>query len=181
MRSKASRASRSGRSKKCAVSSGATGPPPEAAADSPIRRFAWSGEMSPRRSLRLDTTLASWSRLPGQCAAASVVSVAGGSDNPPMPRLPASARLAEIAQVAAAEMGFRVGENLSGGVSDANYCAAQGVPTLDGLGPVGGQDHSPAEYLEVESIVPRVAMLARLLQLIAEEAPTLRALRPASL
>ncbi len=106
------------------------------------------------------------------------VRVTGGSDNPPMPRLAASARLAEIAQVAAAEMGFTVGENLSGGVSDANYCAAQGVPTLDGLGPVGGQDHSPAEYLEVDSIVPRVAMLARLLQLIAEEAPALRALRP---
>ncbi|MFN8473053.1 MAG: M20 family metallopeptidase [Anaerolineae bacterium] len=108
------------------------------------------------------------------------IHVAGGSDNPPMPRLAASARLAEIAQEAASQTGFRVGENLSGGVSDANYCAAQGVPTLDGLGPVGGQDHSPAEYLEVESIVPRVAMLARLLQLIAEEAPTLRALRTAS-
>ena len=31
-------------------------------------------------------------------------------------------------------------------------------PSLDGLGPIGGNDHSPAEYLEVDSIVPRTAL-----------------------
>ena len=108
------------------------------------------------------------------------VEVAGGPDNPPMPRTPASAQLAALAQAAAGEMGFTVGENLSGGVSDANYCAGQGVPTLDGLGPVGGEDHSPAEYLILSSIAPRVAMLARLLQLIAAQHQPLRALRAAT-
>lgn len=110
----------------------------------------------------------------------TTVQVGGGSDNPPMPRTPATAKLAELTQAAAGEMGFRVGQNLSGGVSDANYCAGQGVPTLDGLGPVGGEDHSPAEYLVLSSIAPRVAMLARLIQLIAAEAPALRALRATS-
>jgi len=38
-----------------------------------------------------------------------------------------------------------------------------GVPSLDGLGPVGGLDHSPDEYLEVASIVPRTALVAALL------------------
>ncbi len=38
-----------------------------------------------------------------------------------------------------------------------------GVPTIDGLGPIGGMDHSPEEYLEVDSIVPRTALLAALL------------------
>jgi hypothetical protein len=38
-----------------------------------------------------------------------------------------------------------------------------GVPTIDGLGPIGGYDHSPDEYLEVSSIVPRTALLAALI------------------
>ena len=42
-----------------------------------------------------------------------------------------------------------------------------GVPSLDGLGPIGGNDHAPAEYLEVDSIVPRTTLLAGLLLAIA--------------
>ena len=38
-----------------------------------------------------------------------------------------------------------------------------GVPSIDGLGPIGGSDHSPAEYLEVDSIVPRTVLLAGLI------------------
>ena len=40
------------------------------------------------------------------------------------------------------------------------------VPTLDGLGPVGGLDHSPDEYVSVPSIAPRTAMLAGLIRRI---------------
>ncbi len=103
--------------------------------------------------------------------------VTGQPDNPPMPRTPASAALAALAQAAAESAGFAVGENLSGGVSDANFCAGQGVPTLDGLGPVGGDDHSPDEYLELDSIAPRIAMLARLIHLISVSYGELRSLR----
>lgn len=106
------------------------------------------------------------------------VTVTGQPDNPPMPRTPASAALAALAQAAAESAGFAVGENLSGGVSDANFCAGQGVPTLDGLGPVGGDDHSPDEYLELGSIAPRVAMLARLIHLISARYGELRSLGP---
>jgi glutamate carboxypeptidase len=38
-----------------------------------------------------------------------------------------------------------------------------GVPTIDGLGPVGGNDHAPGEYVEVGSIVPRTSLVAALL------------------
>jgi acetylornithine deacetylase/succinyl-diaminopimelate desuccinylase-like protein len=44
-----------------------------------------------------------------------------------------------------------------------------GVPSIDGLGPVGGLDHSPAEYLEVASIVPRTTLVAALLLAIARD------------
>jgi glutamate carboxypeptidase len=40
------------------------------------------------------------------------------------------------------------------------------VPVLDGLGPVGGLDHSPDEYIEADSIVPRTALVAGLIQRI---------------
>jgi acetylornithine deacetylase/succinyl-diaminopimelate desuccinylase-like protein len=44
-----------------------------------------------------------------------------------------------------------------------------GVPSIDGLGPIGGMDHSPAEYLEVASVVPRTALLAGLLLAIGRD------------
>lgn len=97
------------------------------------------------------------------------VSLEGGMENPPMEKAPATARLVELAQRAAHELGFSLKDASTGGASDANFTAAAGAPTLDGLGPVGGLDHSPEEYLEVESIVPRTALLARLVQLIASE------------
>jgi glutamate carboxypeptidase len=46
-----------------------------------------------------------------------------------------------------------------------------GVPTLDGLGPIGGNDHAPTEYLEVDSIVPRTTLLAGLLLDLARRPP----------
>ncbi|MEV7953254.1 transporter substrate-binding domain-containing protein [Streptomyces sp. NPDC088252] len=50
-----------------------------------------------------------------------------------------------------------------GGVGDANTIAGAGVPTLDGLGPVGGGDHSPQEWLDVTTVPSRVALLAALI------------------
>jgi glutamate carboxypeptidase len=38
-----------------------------------------------------------------------------------------------------------------------------GVPTLDGLGPVGGDDHSVDEWLDVTSVAPRTTLLAGLI------------------
>jgi glutamate carboxypeptidase len=35
-----------------------------------------------------------------------------------------------------------------------------GCPTLCAVGPVGGNAHTPEEYLEVESLVPRAQALA---------------------
>jgi glutamate carboxypeptidase len=57
----------------------------------------------------------------------------------------------------------------TGGASDANNVAQAGVPVLDGLGPIGGLDHSPDEYIEVSSIVPRTALLAGLLPAICAD------------
>lgn len=87
----------------------------------------------------------------------------------PMEKLERSGRLVEHVQAVANRLGFEVGDTLTGGASDANTTAGLGVPTIDGLGPIGGNDHSPAEYLDVDSIVPRTTLLAGLLLAIARD------------
>jgi glutamate carboxypeptidase len=86
----------------------------------------------------------------------------------PMPRTPAIAALASLASSAAHELGFEVRDAATGGVSYANLLADLGLPVIDGLGPVGGLDHSPEEYIITDSIVPRTALLATLLLRWAE-------------
>ena len=47
--------------------------------------------------------------------------------------------------------------------ADASLSAAAGTPTLDALGIVGGGIHTPEEYADLDSIVPRLYLLSRLL------------------
>jgi glutamate carboxypeptidase len=87
----------------------------------------------------------------------------------PMEKTEHTAWLAERAKAVGRRLALEFDDQLTGGASDANTTSGMGVPTLDGLGPVGGNDHSPSEYLEVDSIVPRTAMLAGLLLEIAAD------------
>jgi glutamate carboxypeptidase len=81
----------------------------------------------------------------------------------PMEKLQRSGRLADHVISLASRLGFVTEDVATGGASDANTTSGMGVPTIDGLGPIGGMDHSPDEYLEVGSIVPRTALVAALL------------------
>jgi glutamate carboxypeptidase len=83
--------------------------------------------------------------------------------HPPMERTPAVAALVAEAQEVARRLGFEVGEAATGGAGDANTTAAAGLPTIDGLAPVGGEAHGPTEWLDLDSVVPRTALLAGLL------------------
>ena len=51
----------------------------------------------------------------------------------------------------------------TGGGSDGNYLSAMGIPVLDGLGPIGGRLHTKLEYLQLESIPKRGAILGSLI------------------
>jgi glutamate carboxypeptidase len=95
----------------------------------------------------------------------------------PMEKLDRSSRLVAHAQALANRLGFAVRDAATGGASDANTTAGLGVPTLDGLGPIGGNDHSPDEYLEIESIVPRTVLFAALLIAVARD-PVVASWRP---
>lgn len=89
--------------------------------------------------------------------------VSGGWQFAPMARTPQIAALAATAAASANELGFSIRDAATGGISYANALAARGLPVLDGLGPIGGLDHSPNEYVLTSSIVPRTALLALLM------------------
>ncbi len=93
----------------------------------------------------------------------TAATLSGGWRSPPMARTPAIGRLAALARSCAHELDFSVEDAATGGVSYANALAGLGLPVLDGLGPIGGLDHSPDEYILVSSIVPRTALLALLI------------------
>ena len=61
----------------------------------------------------------------------------------------AAARLADLAKGSAAELGFELRDAATGGAMRCEHHeSAAGTPTIDGLGPIGGDDHAPAEWLD---------------------------------
>ena len=125
------------------------------------------------RSPQIDTMEEAEAELERICAESSVpdieVSVKGRRWHRPMEKTPGIARLAELAKEIAAELGFEVNDAATGGASDANSTAAAGVPTLDGLGLIGGADHAPGEWADLGSFAPRVSLLAGLIAKVSED------------
>jgi glutamate carboxypeptidase len=87
------------------------------------------------------------------------VSVTGGLNRGPMER-----RAAEELYERLRRLGYDVGAAEVGGASDGNFTAALGVPTLDGLGPVGGGAHARDEHVLVDEMPRRAEMVAALLR-----------------
>ena len=96
----------------------------------------------------------------------STIEVSGAINRPPMQES-ASATLWPLAQqVAPGISGFAVG-----GGSDGNFTAAIGVPTLDGLGAVGGGAHADHEYVVIDTMPDRATLIAGLVQRICSREP----------
>jgi glutamate carboxypeptidase len=64
----------------------------------------------------------------------------------------------------AGQLGLPTAESLTGSASDANFTAALGIPTLDGLGARGGGMHADHEHIITSSLARRAALLASILQ-----------------
>ena len=77
----------------------------------------------------------------------------------PMEKKEGGARLADLA----IQVAFELKDAATGGASDANTTSGAGVASLDGLGPIGGDDHGPNEWLDLSSVVPRISLLAGIL------------------
>lgn len=87
----------------------------------------------------------------------------------PMPRSEGGTHLFETARRLGETLGERLNGAQTGGASDGNTAADAGCPVLDGLGPVGGNTHSPSEYVLADSIAPRTAILAGLVASIGNQ------------
>jgi glutamate carboxypeptidase len=79
----------------------------------------------------------------------------------PLTQTPVAKRLFDTYVEAAAESGLSVGGEFSGGCADSGFTAGVGTPTICSVGPVGGKAHSPDEFLEVATMVPRAQACAR--------------------
>jgi len=90
------------------------------------------------------------------------ITVLGGINRAPMPR-EISRGLFERAQAVAATLGLpSLRGVLAPGGSDGQFTAAMGIRTLDGLGAVGGHAHAEGEWVEIERMPERAALLAAL-------------------
>lgn len=89
------------------------------------------------------------------------IAVEGAVSRPPMPESAAT----ELFAVAQRLLPGLEGKAVGGG-SDGNFTAALGVPTLDGLGAVGGGAHADHEYLVVEAMTERANLVAGLVKAI---------------
>lgn len=96
------------------------------------------------------------------------VRVSGGMNRPPYERSEAIGHLFDRARDLAAEIGQTLEETVrTGGGSDGNFTAALGTPTLDGLGVDGDGAHTLHEHALVSCLVPRLALMERLLTRLA--------------
>ena len=75
--------------------------------------------------------------------------------------------LYEVARGIAAELGFFINPQSSGGGSDGNFTGAMGVPTLDGLGVAGNGAHTLDEHILVDSLAYRGKLMAGVLAALA--------------
>ncbi len=85
------------------------------------------------------------------------ITVEGAVGRPPMPEAASAELFALARQLAPGIEGVAVG-----GGSDGNFTAALGVPTLDGLGAVGGGAHADHEYLLVDTMAERANLVTGL-------------------
>lgn len=91
------------------------------------------------------------------------VTVKVRQDRPPMPRDKLMENTFQKIQALASLLGMHLSEGSTGGGSDANFVAALGIPVMDGLGAVGEGAHSEREYVLIDSLAERAALLATIL------------------
>ncbi len=78
----------------------------------------------------------------------------------PLTETPDGERLYRHYAGCAEALGVKIPAEFTGGCADSGFAAGAGAPTLCATGPVGGKAHTPEEYLELDSIVPRAQALA---------------------
>ena len=99
------------------------------------------------------------------------ISLSGGMACMPFERSQRNASLVQLVKEVGSELGLKIEDVGSGGASDANSTSAVGTPTIDGLGAGGGLAHNPGEYVELDYLPVRIALLAGLVGKIGKYTP----------
>lgn len=94
--------------------------------------------------------------------------VTGGINRPPMMKTEESTKLVDLIKSEASKIGLKIDDVFTGGGSDASFTAGMGIPTVDGLGPVGGHQHSDKEYLEIDTLPERTLLFANVIKKLSE-------------
>jgi glutamate carboxypeptidase len=92
-------------------------------------------------------------------------------NRPAKPATDSVQALASLAVACAAQVGCACRAVSTGGVSDANVLQHAGLPCLDGLGVRGGNLHRTDEFVVIDSLCERAAILALLIRRIMERPP----------
>ncbi|WP_342743417.1 M20 family metallopeptidase [Domibacillus antri] len=96
--------------------------------------------------------------------------VAGQISRPPMEMTRASKKLLNRIVEIGREIGLEIHGESTGGASDASFTASEGIPTIDGLGPIGEFSHSETdEYTLVDSLIERTALLAKTIEQLSKK------------
>lgn len=82
------------------------------------------------------------------------------NSRPPMTQCAANREIFQTVKDVAKSLHLTIKEEFRSGASDANLIAQQNIPVIDGLGPIGGKDHSDDEYMIKESLLQRTALIA---------------------
>lgn len=77
----------------------------------------------------------------------------------PMDKTPANQALLDLVRKAAGKLNLSLTSSDVRGPADCGIASCMGIPTLCGMGPVGGNLHTALEYLDTESLVERLALL----------------------
>lgn len=137
------------------IVSGGVGPntiAPKATAKIECRYWTESDGIILRESIE---KIAATPTIPGTTCDLTVI-----PGRPTMERSNATGVLYDIVAAAGADLDIQVAEESRGGVSDANFIANAGTPVIDGMGPIGGKDHSHDEYMITSSFAERTILAA---------------------
>lgn len=93
----------------------------------------------------------------------TTVTVTAEPGYPPLMQSPEVEELAHRAETIYAELGKTIGKSGNGGSSESAVAQSAGIPALDGLGLVGGDFHTDHEWVDLNSLVPRLYLFTRLL------------------
>jgi glutamate carboxypeptidase len=98
----------------------------------------------------------------------TTTTLSGGMRCLPFERTERNLHLVQKAKEAGKELGITIVDLSSGGASDANTTSGMGIPSIDGLGAGGGLAHNPGEYVELDYLPERIALLTGLVRKIGE-------------